>query len=412
MISPRLVVEVSFATGPREAPQWVDVSDYVKEVHIWRGIQRQLGRIEPGRCSIVLDNRDGRFDPNYVNGPYYPNVVPMRRLRVHADLDGNTFPLFHGYAERWRVVWGEGVTSQVVLDSVDGLKFFAHLTEVPQWPQERTDQRVNRLLDLVGWTSGGYWVLGVSSLGIDTKLGGSADDARLVKVGLSNIAAVSGSSEEVLLDALNDAIAVEQGLAFVRADGTFVFLSRRALQREPYRSPLATFGDGTNEWPYAEVIPEVAEDKIVNVVEVQRRDGGVEQVAGDDVSIAKYFKRKLSLTLPLLTDAEAANLARYILEHRKEPSVVFERVTIVPALAEGLWGVALILDIGHRIVLRKRPPYGGVMESVATVSGIEWRIVAGRSWMLTLNIVEAPHGHFMLNVAEYAKLDVNAVLSY
>lgn len=62
-----------------------DITDFVRGLSTQRGAQRELQRVEAGTATLVLDNRDGRFTPFKVSSPYYPNVLPMRRIRINAQ---------------------------------------------------------------------------------------------------------------------------------------------------------------------------------------------------------------------------------------------------------------------------------------------------------------------------------------
>ncbi|MER5209388.1 LamG-like jellyroll fold domain-containing protein [Streptomyces sp. NPDC002838] len=78
------IVEVAFGHAlTASSPTLTDISQYVdlsRGIDITRGAENELGEIQPGTCSLVLDNSDGRFTPDRP-GAYYPNVklaVPIR----------------------------------------------------------------------------------------------------------------------------------------------------------------------------------------------------------------------------------------------------------------------------------------------------------------------------------------------
>src|SRR5947209_69592 len=109
MADPTLTVECAFASDPGAAsPTWSDISGYVTEFAIRRGRQKEVDRIEPGTCTLQLYNADRRFDPIYTAGAYYPNVLPMRKLRVRATHNAVTYNLFTGYVEEWPQEWPGG----------------------------------------------------------------------------------------------------------------------------------------------------------------------------------------------------------------------------------------------------------------------------------------------------------------
>lgn len=84
----RLVVEAGFGYAVTSASiVWTDVTQFVDEiqgVRITRGAADELSDIQPGTCSMVLDNADGRFTPTLATSPYYPNVKKNTPIRVRV----------------------------------------------------------------------------------------------------------------------------------------------------------------------------------------------------------------------------------------------------------------------------------------------------------------------------------------
>jgi hypothetical protein len=85
-VIPKVVTEVAFSTDPGAAlPTWTDISAYVKNCNPDHGRDDEYADFAPGTNQIVLNNNDRRFDPTYAAGPYYPNVVPNRRIRQYVS---------------------------------------------------------------------------------------------------------------------------------------------------------------------------------------------------------------------------------------------------------------------------------------------------------------------------------------
>src|ERR1043166_6404895 len=94
-------LEVAFgvnATSDPTSGQWIDVTQYMRTFDIARGRQRDLDRIEAGTMTVVLNNRDRRFDPENASGPYYPNITPLQHIRF--SVDGSY--LFRGFTDAWQ----------------------------------------------------------------------------------------------------------------------------------------------------------------------------------------------------------------------------------------------------------------------------------------------------------------------
>jgi len=111
MTLPTTVVEIAFATTPNDpSPAWVDVTQWWRvspPISITRGRQDERSEVQPSKCSLTLDNTDGRFTPGNVNSPYYPNVKKGRRIRVSQIHGGVTYRRFTGFIDEWPVEWAD-----------------------------------------------------------------------------------------------------------------------------------------------------------------------------------------------------------------------------------------------------------------------------------------------------------------
>ncbi|MGZ4559485.1 MAG: hypothetical protein ACXVGQ_00380 [Mycobacteriaceae bacterium] len=107
-------VEVAFTTGPDDpAPAWVDLTSRVRiaeSIDITRGRQDEFSTCQPGHCSVTFENIDGALTPGRAASPYYPNVIPNRRMRVkYVDPNSGAVQyLFDGYVEEWPTAWPTG----------------------------------------------------------------------------------------------------------------------------------------------------------------------------------------------------------------------------------------------------------------------------------------------------------------
>ena len=105
MAKPTVRVRVGFTDGPYVAsPTWTDVTSYVRSISTRRGRSSDWDYFTAGTASVVLDNRDRRFDPTYTAGPYYGNLLPRRQIRIDATHNGSTYyDLFRGFVDGWPV---------------------------------------------------------------------------------------------------------------------------------------------------------------------------------------------------------------------------------------------------------------------------------------------------------------------
>lgn len=68
------------------AGTWTDITSKVlidrAPLRITRGRTSEGSRVEPSKCTLTLDNRDGRFSPRNPSGPYYGSIGRNTPLRV------------------------------------------------------------------------------------------------------------------------------------------------------------------------------------------------------------------------------------------------------------------------------------------------------------------------------------------
>lgn len=132
---PTAIVEIAFSSGPYVAsPTWVDVSSYVREITTRRGRSDPFQDFGSGSATIILDNRDRRFDPLNAAGPYYGQLTPRKQIRVRAVTTSSplvTQDVFRGYVSGWPVTITEaGFDSTVTVECFDALGLLA-MEEIP-----------------------------------------------------------------------------------------------------------------------------------------------------------------------------------------------------------------------------------------------------------------------------------------
>ncbi|MGH7895696.1 MAG: hypothetical protein ACREQL_13575, partial [Candidatus Binatia bacterium] len=285
--------EIAFQ-NPGSAPTWIDVTSFLRSFSISRGRSNELDRIQAGTAVVVLSNRDRRFDSTNTGSPYYPDIVPMRRIRLTAELPGTgspfrmrserlrdgaslrgggtvTLALYQGFIEGWPQTWEDAKDSAVTVRAVDVFKLLSlsqfiwgerytgtdtfvagrpsgtnltPATGTPHPPDDLTGARINRVLDTYGWPSaerdidpGIALVFGSNvSLGGDTNIFVNA----------------------TAIDHMQQAAAIEGGEVFVGADGKVTF-------RAPFVPDiLQTWGDQTGEFRYRSISSEFDDSRLWN----------------------------------------------------------------------------------------------------------------------------------------------------
>jgi hypothetical protein len=95
------IVEIAFTDGPYvRSPTWTDVSSYVRDMQIDRGVNDDWDLVASGSATVTLSNLTRRFDPFNTAGPYYGNLLPRRQIRIRAAHGGSTYDgLLHGLTQ-------------------------------------------------------------------------------------------------------------------------------------------------------------------------------------------------------------------------------------------------------------------------------------------------------------------------
>ena len=105
---------------------WVNITQFVYQrdpIAITGGQTDEQDTVQPATCTMTVNNRDGRFSPNYPYGTYYPYLKQNVQLRVSVSgavsSSGNTYT---GYR-----FWGE-VSTWPPLQDISGHDVYVSLT--------------------------------------------------------------------------------------------------------------------------------------------------------------------------------------------------------------------------------------------------------------------------------------------
>lgn len=360
---------------------WTDISTYVRGVEIQRGRNHELSKVEVGTARIVLNNRDRRFDPLHTTGPYYPYVLPLRRIQVRAVWNAVTYVIFSGFVERWPVFWRGPKDSSVVLDCVDFFEPLANsvFSSVGTRAAERSDQRIEYVL---------------------TELQYQADDILLSTGGWTGSQTVVAYDFDRYgaLSHVEEVIESEHGVFWIDGRGR-ARLTARGGRLEQVTE--ATFGDdpAAGELPYVDLVLEYDKNEIRNDIKVTRTGGSSSgSTASDATSIGKYFKRPFSVSTWLTSDTWTQDLADYLLAEYKEPKLRIREVILNGRMDTDLWPHLLVREVSDQIVIKRRPPGGGAtITQTSWIESIEHKIQpsdSGWDWETVWSVSEADTGSY------------------
>jgi hypothetical protein len=403
-----LTCEIAFDSNPLDSSQsWTDVSAYLRSFDTNRGRISNLSQFQTGTAVVTLDNRDNRFSPNQTT--YYydatlgrTKIQPLKRLRIRAEYDSQTYDLFHGFVESFPVQYaGQGYDASTKIRVVDAFKLFFNAT-----------------LDGIGWQ------LGISKLGTTTRLTlTQAQELSSVRVknildsfGYSNQAISTGQLEvqtqsetDNLLAALRKVETAENGTFFIAANGDATFRDRN-YRLVNTTTPDATFGQGIGELPYVDIVSSYDDNKIVNTVQ-RTRTGGSTQIAIDSDSVERFGTHVLTESGTLnVSDANALSIADQKVVANSIPQTTIESLSFAPQQNINLWEKALGLDIGTYVETKVTTPSTDIETYDLFIERIRHKVDArNKTWNWQIGLSPAETGAWILGVN---RLGIDTNLSY
>lgn len=358
-----VTVEAAFGYDPFDTPVWTDITTYVRGFSTRRGRSRLLDRVQAGSATFLLDNLDGRFDPNNTAGAYSPNVKVMCPIRVQAVYNTVTYDLFRGFVEQWPQTYpATGKDAVVEVSAIDGFRLFAQYEKL--WSSGAAvaaGTRIGAILDDVGWPAG--W----RSLDTGTHLVAVEEEFTTA------------------LDLIERVELVEQGFFYVDGAGNAVFLDG-VTRIEDQASSNATFGDGGGaELPYGDLSIDWDDKQVWNSAYVTRA-GGEEQSASDATSVSSYGRRDLHLEQTAhYSDGEAQALADWLVAEYKDIRPRLQQIVLRPQRDVDVWPQALGLDMLDRVTVTRRPPSGDTFTEDFHVVGVDHSVAPFR-WETRLQL--------------------------
>lgn len=387
MSLPAVTVEAQF-----DLVHWTDISSRARAGRIVRGKQQTANKVQPGKSTLTLDNRDRALEPEYAGSPYYPYILDGCPLRVKITWLGFTYTLIEAAVEQWPASYPKGVDGVVQVTAVDAMTKLQNgsVTSLTAWPLELSGARVNRYFDAIF----------------------GAGSARSVGTGWSTVQAYTPTQANPLTD-LQIIEASENGLLFVAQDGTPVFLDRQTQLKPPYNTSQATFADphtaGPSDLPFADLVPTL-DNSVVKNQEIITAPGMSTVTCDDATSQGQRGIRSESVPTLLTTQGDMLALGLYRLGLYAQPGLRFQQMTLDPTADDRLWPLVLGLDLHQRITPKWTPQnpdgsYGAAMSLDCLIEGVQhaWDT---KSWSTVWALSNAQSADYWL--LDTSKIDVSA----
>jgi len=360
-----------------------DVTDKVKSISTRRGKNRQLDEYDAGLANVVFDNNDRTFDPEYVNSPYYGQIIPKRAIRIFSG--GN--PVFQGVIDDWNLNYDPGGFSEASAASSDAFTMFNTQTlSAGTATAQKSGDRVNAVLDLpdVNWST----------------------QDRSIETGLTDLGADVFVEDTNILEYLRTVAKSEPGNLFIGKNGHVVFTNRDAAAT----SGEVTLSDDGTGIPYQGMKVVYGSELLYNEIVIGSLAAGT-VVAQDLASIAQYGVLNLTQTGLLMSDPDyVQNLALYYAQKFSSPEYRFESVDIVlDELSDVDQQKILGLEIADFVTIKFTP--NGItpaIEKVAEIIRID-NDITPQAHVVSLGFATLDYFLLVLDDPEFGKLDAGAL---
>jgi Uri superfamily endonuclease len=270
-----------------------DVTDDCTGFATTRGRSDDLGQLLTGTCTITLRDQGGKYNPVNAGSSLYPNVKPMRAVRVKATYDGSTYGIFYGFIQSIASQPSPD-TAQTVLQCADLFSWLSlRSPTISALGSTNTGAAIKAVLDEISWPG--------SLRSLDT--GDSIDD-------------FSADGTKTSMELIRELLEAEMGVFYIDGSGIATFDNRNARYASTASSSTLTGAANTlMQWH-----SDNDAATIFNAATFQRT-GGTAQTATDTDSIDDFGRRDM---LPVTssyvaTDAEALSRAQLRVAQFKDP---------------------------------------------------------------------------------------------
>jgi hypothetical protein len=366
------------------ASQVVDVSSQVGKISIKGGYDLFQDQFQAATAKIRIYDQTGNWNPQNASSPYYPNLVPLRKIRVSATYAGVTHYLFSGYITAYNYTYPtDQVIAYLDIDATDGFRLMtlSNVTTLAGTPSgQDTGTRINAILDDIAWPS----------------------NLRQIETGGTEaLCQADPGTARTALQAIKNVEFVEQGAFYMSGEGNAIFRSRAYVINQNGKNPTYYANDGTGI-NYSGISFANDDKTIINDAVVQNI-GGVAQESFNQASITKYFQHSINQNnLVGLTDTNSLNVAQIYVASRATQSIRIDSITLDLNTLNYPAGITagLATDYFNTMAIKNVGQNGTVIQKTLQNLGQAYEITPN-SFLVTLTTGEPIVAGFILDSTIY-----------
>ena len=365
----------------------VDLTPNVRNITIKRGRNVLSDTYIAGDAVVRVLDPNGDWNPQNTSSPYYPYLVPLRKLRISATTATKDAFLFSGYTTEYRYTFPQGQeVGYVDIYCSDAFKLF-NLAQVQTVADsgagQSTGTRIGKILDQIGFPSNMRTLATGESLC-------QADPATL----------------RTALNAMKNCEFSEQGAFYIDGSGTAVFKSRNQVVSSISGTPIEF--NQTTGIPYKNLVYAFDDKLVINQASITRY-GGTAQFAQNATSVERYFPHQYSATdLVVDTDASALNIARTYVATRAETTIRIDAMTVDLLDPDVPTDTMIALDYFQNVRITNVGEAGSTIVKTLQVQGLTWNI-SPNAMDVTVTTLEPITDGFVIGSAERGIIGVSAM---
>ena len=383
------IIGVGTFAGSETPELVVDLSSTTRQITITRGRNIQRDTYEAGTAIVRVLDPDSYFNPQNTLSPYYPNVVPLRKLRISATKNGVTNWLFSGYTTEYRYTYDQSEQMGYVdIYCTDAFRLFnlAQLSTITDATAgQTTGTRIGKILDQMSFPL----------------------NLRQISTGSTTCQADPGTTRNGL-DTLKNAEFTEQGALYVDSEGALVFKDRSEVVSSLNETAIEF--NQTTGIPYKNLAFAFDDKLIINNASFTRV-GGTTQTVSNAASVAKYFPHgNIESNLVAQTDSQVLDIASIYVATRAETSIRIDAMTVDLMDSDVPTSTMLGLDYFANLRITNVQPDGSTIVKTLQCQGLNW-FITPNSMQVTVTTLEPIVEGFIIGSALYGIIG-QSIMSY